>query len=167
MCNIIANLSSSHHSIGYFLLDFGLCFAMCNQLANDSLSHYLFYKIQRTCYCSSSLYRYLQRACQCEPLPYLWPLPPISNEKGVRRRARAFSCAFPHFLSRFSKYFLPRVSTLFNVVHGMVFAPEGRVGWGEVARTSYSCTTTCAMLCYAPQLCASQKLTSPKWSANE
>ena len=153
MCNIIANLSSSHHSIGYFLLDFALCFAMCNQLANDSLSHYLFYKIQRTCYCSSSLYPSLQRACQCEPLPYLWPLPPISNEKGVRRRARAFSCAFPHFLSRFSKYFLPRVSTLFNVVHGMVFAPEGRVGWGEVARSSYCCTTTCAVLCYAPPLC--------------
>ena len=130
MCNILANVSSSHHSIGYPLLDFALCFAMCNQLTNDGLSHYLFYKIQRTCYCSPSLYPSLQRACQYEPLPYLWPLPPISNEKGVRRRARAFSCAFPHFLSRFSKYFLPRVSTLFNVVHGMVFAPEGRVGWG-------------------------------------
>ena len=154
MCNILTNVSSSHHSIGYPLLDFELCFAMCNQLANDCLSYYLFYKIQRTC--SSSLCPSLQRSCQCEPLPYLWPLPPISNEKGVRRRARAFSCAFPHFLSRFSKYFLPRVSTLFNVVHGMVFAPEGRVGWGEVARTSYSYTTTCAMLCYAPTLCVAK-----------
>ena len=166
MCNILANVRSSHHSIGYFLLDFALCFAMCNQLANDSLSHYLFYKIQRTCYCSSSLYPYLQRACQCEPLPYLWPMPPISNEKGVRRRARAFSCAFPHFLSRFSKYFLPRVSTLFNVVHGMVLPLRG--GWGGVRWHAPHIPAPPPVPWHAMHLrCASQKLTSPKWSANE
>ena len=47
---------------------------------------------------------------------------PRSAQKEARQRARGFLCAFRHFLSRFSKYFLPHVSTLFNVVHGRVFA---------------------------------------------
>ena len=71
------------------------------------------------------------------PMPlahYLLKQPlPSSAQKEARQRARGFLCAFRHFLSRFSKYFLPHVSTLFNVVHGRVFAwREG--GWGGVAR---------------------------------
>ena len=71
------------------------------------------------------------------PMPLSHYLPkqklPRSAQKEARQRARGFLCAFRHFLSRFSKYFLPHVSTLFNVVHGRVFAwREG--GWGGVAR---------------------------------
>ena len=73
-------------------------------------------------------------------LPHCLPSQPLpcSAQKEVGQRARGFLCAFRHFLSRFSKYFLPHVSTLFNVVHGRVFA--WRVGGvGGHAATVY-CT---------------------------
>ena len=74
-------------------------------------------------------------SCQClYLLPHCLPSQPLpcSAQKEVRQRARGFLCAFRHFLSRFSKYFLPHVSTLFNVVHGRVFAWRvGGVGWHE------------------------------------
>ena len=57
-------------------------------------------------------------------------------QKEVRQQAQGFSCAFRHFLLRFSKYFLPHVSTLFNVLHSRVFA------WreGGVDGTQQRCT---------------------------
>ena len=82
-------------------------------------------------------------SCQClYLLPHCLPSQPLpcSAQKEVRQRARGFLCAFRHFLSRFSKYFLPHVSTLFNVVHGRVFAWRvGGVGWH--AATVY-CTSS-------------------------
>ena len=64
------------------------------------------------------------------PLP-LFATPPHRAQKEVRQRAQGFSCEFRHFLPLFSKYFLPHVSTLFNMLHGRVFAwREGGVGWG-------------------------------------
>ena len=55
-------------------------------------------------------------------------------QKELRQQAQGFSCAFRHFLLRFSKYFLPHVSTLFNMLHGRVFAWRvGGVGWHAAA----------------------------------
>ena len=68
------------------------------------------------------------------PLP-LFATPTHRAQKEVRQRAQGFSCEFRHFLPLFSKYFLPHVSTLFNMLRGRVFA--WRVGgWGGVARSS-------------------------------